>query len=150
MCLHINTKKTETMSFGTCADFNVDGKMLAKVDCFKYLGSYITRDCKMDEEIKARIPAASCAVGRLKKRVFDCRDLATDTKLNMYNQCVIPLLMYGSETWTLYRQQVRQLRTIQQCHLRFILKIKWDDFVTNDEVLRLAKADDIEFLLNKN
>ena len=58
--------------------------------------------------------------------------------------------MYGSETWTLYRKQVRQLRTIQQCHLRFILKIEWDYFVTNHEVLRLAKANDIEFFLRKN
>ena len=148
--LSINIKKTETMSIGTCADFNIDGKMLAKVDRFKYLGSYITRDCKMDDEIKARIQAASCAVGRLRNRVFDCRDLTTETKLKVYNQCVIPLLMYGSETWTLYRKQVRQLRTIQQRHLRFILQIKWDDFVTNDEVLCLAKADDIELLLNKN
>ena len=48
------------------------------------------------------------------------------------------------------RKQVRQLRTIQQRHLRFILKIKWDEIVTNDEVLCLAKADDIEFLLNMN
>ena len=30
------------------------------------------------------------------------------------------------------------------------MKIKWDDFVTNDKILRLAKADDVEFLLNKN
>ena len=82
--------------------------------------------------------------------MFDCWDLTTATKLKVYNQCVIPLSMYGSETWTLYRKQVRQLRTIQQRHLRFILKIKWDDFVTNDEVLCLAKADDIELLLNKN
>ena len=58
--------------------------------------------------------------------------------------------MYGSEPWTLYRKQVRQLRTIQQHHPRFILKIKWDNFVTNNEVLRLTKADDIECLLNKN
>ena len=122
----INMKKTETMSIGTCADFNIDGKMLAKVDRFK-----------------ARIHAASCAVGRLKNRKFDCWDLTTETKLKVYNQCVIPLLMYGSETWTLHRKQVRQLRTIQQRHLLFILKIKWDDFVTNDEVLCLAKADDI-------
>ena len=96
MGLSINIKKTKTMSIGTCADFNfnIDGKMLAKVDRFKYLGSYITRDCKMDEEIKALIQVASCAVGRLRNRVFDCRDLTTETKLKVYNQCVIPLLMY--------------------------------------------------------
>ena len=30
------------------------------------------------------------------------------------------------------------------------MKIKWDDFVLNNEVLCLARADEIEFLLDKN
>ncbi len=58
--------------------------------------------------------------------------------------------MYGNETWTLYRKQARKLITLQQCHLRFIMKLKQDDFVTNDEIICLANADDIELLLNKN
>ena len=68
----------------------------------------------------------------------------------MYNQCVIPLLLYGSETWTLYRYYVKQLRTIQQRHLRFILKIKWNHFITNDEVLSRAQTVDIETTLVRN
>ena len=68
----------------------------------------------------------------------------------MYNQCVIPLLLYGSETWTLYRYHVKQLRTIQQRHLRFILKIKWNHFITNDEVLSRAQTVDIETTLVRN
>ena len=54
--------------------------------------------------------------------------------------------MYGSETWTLYQHEVRQLRTIQQRHLRLILKIKWDHFISNEEVLKLAGTEDIEVL----
>ncbi|KAK2556377.1 hypothetical protein P5673_021605 [Acropora cervicornis] len=59
-------------------------------------------------------------------------------------------MVYGSETWTLYKHQIKKLRTIQQRHLRSILKIKWDDYVTNDEVLDRAMAEDVENILIRN
>ena len=68
----------------------------------------------------------------------------------VYNQCVIPIIMYGSETWTLYRHHIKKLRTLQQRYLRFILNIKWTDYVTNDEVLERAKTEDIENILIRN
>ena len=120
MGLRINIKKTETMSVGEQVDFYIDRHKLNRVDRFKYLGSYVTKECKLDEQMTARIQAASCAMGRLRDRVFDCRDLITETKLKAYNQCVLPLLMYGSETWTLYSHHIKLLRTIQQRHLRSI------------------------------
>ena len=73
MGLRINITKTETMS--------VDGHRLKRVERFKYLGSYVTRDCKLDEKKTARIQAASCAMGRLRDSAFNCRDLTADTKL---------------------------------------------------------------------
>ena len=88
----------------------------------KYVGSYATNDCSMKEELTARIQATSCAFGRLCHRIFDSHDLTYLTKVKVYNQFLMPLLMYGSETWTLNYQQVRQLRTVQQRHLRRILK----------------------------
>ena len=122
MGLRINTKKTETISIGEYADFHVN-------------------DCMVVKEITVRIQARSCAV----ERVFHCRELTTETRLKVYdNQSVIPVMVYGSETWTLYRHQMKKLRTIQQRHLRSILKIKWDDYITNDEVLDRAVAGDIE------
>ena len=39
---------------------------------------------------------------------------------------------------TLYRHEVRQLRTIQQRHLLLILKIKWVYIISNEEVLKRA------------
>lgn len=90
-----------------------------------------------------------CIFGRLRKRVFDSHDLTAPTKVAVYNQCLMPLLMYDSETWTLYQHEVRQLRTIQQRHLRFLLNIKWDDYISNEEVLRRADVEDIEVMLVK-
>ncbi len=96
----------------------------------------------MKEESTARLQATSCAFGRLRHRVFDSRDLTHLTKVKVYNQCRMPLLMYGSETWILNYQQVRQLGTVQQRHLRRILKKKWDHYISNEEVLTRACVED--------
>ena len=98
------------MSIGTQVVFQVNNVELPRVDRFKYLGSY------------------------------DCRDLTVKTKVNVYDQCIIPLLLYGSETWPLYEKHVKQLKTVQQRHLRSILRIKWDHFVSNEEVLERANV----------
>ena len=60
-----NTVKTETMCIGNTADFFVDGTKLANVTRFKHLGSYVSSDCSMKEELASRIQAMSCAFGRL-------------------------------------------------------------------------------------
>lgn len=59
------------MNVGEQIDFYINGHKLKSVDCFKYPGSYVTKDYKGDAEITGRI------------------------------QCVIPLMIYGSETLTL-------------------------------------------------
>ena len=101
----------------------------------------------MKEELASRTQATSCAFGQLRKRVFDSQDLTAPTKVAVYNQCLTPLLMHGSETWTLYQHEVRQLRTIQQHHLHLNLNIKWNDYISNEEVLRCADVKDVEVML---
>ena len=98
MGLRINTSKVETMCIGTNADLFIDNTKLANVTRFKYLGSYVTNDCSMKEELASRIQATSCAFGRLRKRFFDSHDITTKTKIKVYNQCLMPILVYGSET----------------------------------------------------
>ena len=52
----------------------------------------------MREDLVSCIQATSCAFGRLQKRVFDSHDLTASTKLSVYNQCLMLLLMYGRKT----------------------------------------------------
>lgn len=66
------------MTVGEQIDCYIDGYKLKRVDRFKYLGSYVTKDCKVDVEISARIQTASYAIGRLREKVFDCRNLTVD------------------------------------------------------------------------
>ena len=150
MGLSINIKKTETMSIGPEEQFFIDGMPIKSVNRFKYLGSIVTSDCSVNAELIARIKAVSCAYGRLRERVFDSHDLTLSTKLKVYVQCLTPLLTYGCETWTLHRYHINQLRTVQQRHLRKILRIKCSDYVSNEEVIQPADAEDIEITLIKS
>lgn len=58
----VNVKKTETTSVGDKMDFFIEEHRLKRVEHFQYLGSFVIQDCRMDEEIKARIQAASCVL----------------------------------------------------------------------------------------
>lgn len=137
--LKINTSKTETMSIRIQHDFFIDGTKLTRVANFKYLGCLVTKDCMMDD---VRIQSATCAFVQLKKKVFDCRDLNVETKSkSVINVSHLSLCM------AVYHKHVKQLRTIQQRHLKSIMNIKWAHFVTNDEVLERAGVEDIAIKL---
>ena len=55
--------------------------------------------------------------------------------------------MYGAETWVLYRKQIRLLERFHQRCLRSILGIKWQDHMSNEEVLKRASLPSIESIL---
>ncbi|XP_044169409.1 tyrosine-protein kinase-like otk [Acropora millepora] len=135
------------MYLGPESDFFVDDIKLKNADRLKYLGSFVNQAPNLKTEITASIQATSHPFYSLKQRVFDNHDLSTNIKISVYKQCLLPILLYGSETWTLYSQEVKQLCTIQQRHLRSILKISWFDFAANEEVLAKSDVVDIEVLL---
>ena len=57
---------------------------------------------------------------------------------------VVSTLLYGIETGVLYRQQIRLLERFHQRCLRSIPGIKWQDHVSNEEILKRASLASIE------
>ncbi|XP_071507368.1 uncharacterized protein [Diadema antillarum] len=91
------------------------------VDQFTYLGSTITSNARVDKEIDNRLAKASRAFGRLHDRVCKNNHLKKQTKISVYRAVVLPTLLYGSESWALYRHHLRLLERFHQRCLRFIL-----------------------------
>ena len=85
------------------------------VEDFTSLGSTISNNLSLEAEISKRIGKAASAVSRLSKRVWESDKLTTDTKSSGYNDCVLRILLYGSETWTTYARQERRPNSF---HLR--------------------------------
>lgn len=125
----------------------IDDTPLANVEHFKYLGSTISCDGSLDKEIASRIGKASQALGRLRTRVLNQHNIRLSTKLKVYNAVVLPSLLYGCETWTLYRRHIKKLEYFHMRALRSILGISWQDHITNLEVLEHANSTSIESML---
>ena len=119
-------------------DILVYGSRLAVVKSFVYLGSSISHDGSLDAEIKERIAKASSAFGRLEERVWSDKDLTRNTKLSVYETCVMTSLLYASETWTTYQRHVKPLERFHQRCLRRVLGIKWQSHTPDTEVLSMA------------
>ena len=134
LSLKINAQKTDYMHYISEAQITSpnlisDGSTLKKVECFRYLGSNISYNCRVDDEINHRICQATGAFGRLVYRVFKNQNLKLETKIDVYHAVVISALIYGSETWTLDRSQIRSLERFHLSSLRKNLGISWNDNV---------------------
>ena len=100
----------------------------------QYLGSTISADISLDKEIESKISKASQALGRLRVKVLLQKGIRLSTKLKIYKAVVIPSLLYGCETWTLYRRHIKQLEQFHTHSLRNIMGIRWQDKITNQEL----------------
>ncbi len=76
-----------------------------------------------EKEIRRRIGMGWSAFG--KQSFLMNRNLPLSLKRKFCNQCIIPVLTYGSESWRLTKKLERKLRTAQRGMVRRMLGITW-------------------------
>ncbi|BHF73173.1 hypothetical protein SprV_0401625000 [Sparganum proliferum] len=119
--MHQPPPNTATHPNAPLPQISVNGTQLQVVENFPYLGSTLSRNTKIDDEVANRISKASQAFGRLQSTVWNRHGLQLSTKLKMYKAVILPMLLYGAETWTV-------------C-LRRILRVNWQDRIPDTDVL---------------
>ena len=125
----------------------IDNLQLPITKQFKYLGSVLSNDAQMDADIKARISKASSAYGRLQEKLWKPHGIKLNKNIKVYRATVLTTLLHGAETWTCYRRLVKMLDSFHMRHLRYLMGIKWQDKITNSEVLQRAKMYGMEAML---
>ena len=155
--LTISLKKTEVMRQHkpkavdkTSPKVNIDGTELKSVTKFTYLGSTISANASIDDEINHRISKGASAFGRLLNRLWLNHDIRLDTKINVYRAAVLTPLLYGCETWTTYRRHVRLLDRFHQRCLRRIAGIRWQQLIPDTKVLKTCQIPGMESFLIKS
>ena len=106
--LVINSAKTKYMVAGRVrgspsevgSAVVLDGETFEVVDEFIYLGTLVTCDNKVSREIRRRIAAANRAFYGLRNQLRS-RSLQIRTKLALYKTLLLPVALYGHESWTL-------------------------------------------------
>ena len=146
--LNISTRKTEMMAVNTTTPvpITVGQHQLTATQSFTYLGSKVCHDGGANLDIKQRISKARAAFIQLRP-VWRCGKYSRPTKVKIYQSCVLSVLHYGSECWRMTVADVKKLQTFHTTCLRKIARIFWPRKISNADLLKLTRQEDISITL---
>jgi hypothetical protein len=96
------------------------------VPVFKYLGGLVNTTATCEQEVNARIGKTWGRFNQMKK-LWGIKSMNTDIKMRVYNAFVLPILLFGSETWALTEKQIEQLERVYSGCLRQMLNVRVSD-----------------------
>jgi len=61
------------------------------------------------------------------------------TRIKLYNTLALPVLLYGSETWTIKASDARKITAAEMKYLRRTVGYTWADYKTNAQIAKELK-----------
>ena len=108
----------------------IDNSTFERVEEFKYLGKILTNQNSIPEEIKSSLRSGnSCYFSG--HNLLSSRLLYKNFKFKIYRIIILPVVLYGCETWSLTLREERKLRVFENMVLRRIFVPKWDEVTGN-------------------
>ena len=112
-------------------DITINGSPVDKVDDFVFLGCNVPY---VEVDVKRRTRLAAWAFGRLKRTVWTNQDISRSLKVRIYKALILPIAIYGADSWTLRQADTRQFESFEMRCLRIILGVHLMDRVKNEEI----------------
>ena len=97
--LKLNIQKMKIMASGPTTSWEIDVETVKTVSDFISLGSKITVDGDCSHEIKRCLLLERKVMTNLDS-IFKSRDITLPTKVCLVKAMVLPVVMYGCESWT--------------------------------------------------
>ena len=101
--LKFNIQNT-IMAPGPITSWEIDGETVETVSDFIFLGSKIPADGDFSHEIKRCLLLGRKVMTNLDS-IFKSRDITLLTKVCLVKAMVFPVVMYGSESWTVKKAE---------------------------------------------
>ena len=98
--LNVSIQKTKIMASCPITSWQIDGEIMETVTDFIFLGSKITVDGGCSYEIKRRLLLGRKTMSNLDS-ILKSRDITLWTNVHLVKTMVFPLVMHGSESWTI-------------------------------------------------
>ena len=91
-----------------------------RVEEFKYLGTNLTNQNSIQEEIKSRLKSGNVCYHSVQK-LLSSSLLSKNEKTKIHRTIILPLVLYGCETWSFTLWEERRLRVFANRVLRKML-----------------------------
>ena len=140
--LKINIEKTKVMTNGLENSIAIDGHDVDYVTEFAYLGQLISFEDRQDKEIGRRTQNAWKAYWKLRKYLIS-KNIEMRHRRRLFDMCILPVLTYGSPTWSLTKKQQEKLKVTQRAMERRMLGVTRRDRLRNEEIRRRTQTKDV-------
>ena len=99
--LNLNIRKTKIKASGPITSWQIGGVKVEAVINFLFLGSKIIVNGYCSHEIRRRLLLGRKAMTNLNSVLFYSRDNTLLTKVHIVKAMILPVVMYGCESWTI-------------------------------------------------
>jgi len=104
---------------GRIHNVRTDNSTFERVEEFKYLGTTLTNQNAIVEEIKSRMRSVNACYHSV-QNLLSSRLLSKNLKIKIYRTIILPVVLYGCETWSLTMREERRLTVFENMVLRRI------------------------------
>ena len=119
------------MASGPITSWEIDGETVETVSGFILGGSKITEDGYCSHEIKRRLLLARKVMTNLDS-ILKSRDITSPTKVRLVKVIIFPVVMYGSESWTVKKAESRKIDDFELwC---WLLRVPWTARRSNQSI----------------
>ena len=133
VALRLKIQKTKIMASGPITSWEIDGETL--VSDFIFLDSKITADGDCSHEIQRCLLLGKKVMTNLDS-IFKSRDVTLLTKVRLVKAMDFPVVMYGCESWTVKKAELRRIDAFELWCWRRLLRVPWTARRSNQSILK--------------
>jgi len=114
----------------------IDNKIIEQPNLFSYLGNMISYEKQLVIDNKLH---NYLKITGILNNVFRTQKSLKKTRIKLYNTLALPVLLYGSETWTI---RARDARRITAAEMKYMIRTAgyiWTDYKTNAQIAKELK-----------
>ena len=108
------------------------------VESFQYLGSIISSNGDLYEELSGRLAKAAKMFGCLRQSIFVNQSLSIETRRCAYLATVVATWLYGSETWAVKADRMWRLEVFHNWCVRGVLGVsryqQWRNHISSEQL----------------
>ena len=133
--LKLDIQKMKIKASVPITSLQIDGETMERVRDFIVFGSKITADGDCSHEFKRRLLLGGKAMTNLDS-ILKSRGISLSTTFHLVKPMVLPVVMYGCESWTMNKAGHRRIDAFELWLWRRLLRVPWTARRSNQSILK--------------
>jgi len=127
---------------GRSHNIKTDNSSFERVEEFTYLGTTLTNQNSLQEDIKSRLKSRNACYHSV-QNLLSSRLLSKNLMIKINRTIILPVVLYGCDTWSLTLRDERRPRVYENRVLRRIFGNKRDEVTREGRKLHNEELNDL-------